>query len=152
MSRLIIAEPNKNSVKSNIQRMSTPASPKYYSKSVQEPWFSYIKSGTKTIEGRLCKGDFAIIRAGDYITWTRAETEDRPTKTRAETEDQSIKTQIKAIYHHKTFATYLKARTLSACLPGVKTIHEGVTIYHGFYSRADEKKYGICAIELMLIN
>ena len=93
MSRLIIAEPNKNSVKSNIQRMSTPASPKYYSKSVQEPWFSLIKTGIKTIEGRLCKGDFALMRAGDYVTWTRAETEDRPTKTRAETEDHPTKTR-----------------------------------------------------------
>ena len=90
------------------------------------------------------------MRAGDYVTWTRAETEDRPTKTT--TGNQCVKTQIKAIYYHKTFATYLKARTLSACLPGVKTIREGVMIYHNFYSRADEKKFGICAIELMLIN
>jgi len=108
-----------------------------YTKSVQEPWFSLIKSGAKTIEGRLNKGDFAIMRAGDYVTWTCG--------------TNSQKTQIKAIYYHKTFATYLKARTLKACLPGVKTILEGVKIYHGFYSRDDERKYGICAIELVIL-
>lgn len=118
--------------------MTTHAEPKHYSKLVQEPWFSHIKSGAKTIEGRLCKGDFAIMRAGDYVTLTNG--------------NQTIKTQIKAIYHHKTFATYLKARTLSACLPGIKTIREGVMIYHKFYSRADERKYGICAIALTLIE
>lgn len=117
--------------------MTTPAEPKYYFKSVQEPWFSLIKSGTKTIEGRLCKGDFALMRAGDYVTWANG--------------SHTINTRIKAIYHHKTFATYLKARTLNACLPGVKTIREGVLIYHKFYSRADERKYGICAIELIVI-
>lgn len=108
-----------------------------HTKSVQEPWFSLIKSGAKTIEGRLNKGDFDIMRAGDIVTWT--------------CKSQSVKTQIKAIYYYKTFATYLKARTLKACLPGVKTILEGVKIYHGFYSREDERKYGICAIELVVL-
>jgi ASC-1-like (ASCH) protein len=78
------------------------------------------------------------MRAGDIVTWTN-------------TTGQSVKTQIKVIYYHKTFATYLKARTLRACLPGVATIADGVKIYHGFYSREDEKKYGIAAIELTII-
>ncbi len=111
---------------------------KHYTKGVQEPWFSLIKTGQKTIEGRLNKGDFAQMQSGDTVTWTCGS-------------QPPVVTKIKAIYHHVTFATYLKARTLRACLPGVKTISEGVQIYHSFYSRADEKKYGVLAIELMVV-
>ncbi len=108
-----------------------------WTKQVQEPWFSLIKSGQKTIEGRLNKGDFAKMQPGDYVTWTNG--------------PLSVKTQITAIYHHNTFATYLKARTLRACLPGVATIAEGVKIYHKYYSRDDERKFGVLAIELKLV-
>lgn len=37
-----------------------------YQKNLSEPWFSLIKLKIKTVEGRLNKGDFAIINIGDF--------------------------------------------------------------------------------------
>ena len=38
-----------------------------YTKHLSEPWFSLIKIGAKKCEGRLYKGDFALMKNGDYI-------------------------------------------------------------------------------------
>jgi ASC-1-like (ASCH) protein len=38
-----------------------------YTKNLSEPWFSLIKIGLKTCEGRLNKGDFSLMKKGDYI-------------------------------------------------------------------------------------
>jgi len=35
---------------------------------VQEPYLSFIKSGQKTIEGRLNKGKFVSLEVGDILT------------------------------------------------------------------------------------
>lgn len=114
---------------------------KHITKSVQEPWFSLIKSGTKTIEGRLNKGDFAEIRAGDLITWIG------PAGS-----GNRFTTRVMALYYHKSFASYLRARTLKACLPGITTLKAGVDVYYRYYSKQDEKKYGIVAIKLQVLD
>jgi ASC-1-like (ASCH) protein len=38
-----------------------------YTKHLSEPWFSLIKIGAKTCEGRLNKGEFSIMKKGDKI-------------------------------------------------------------------------------------
>ena len=40
-----------------------------YNKNLSEPWFSLIKLGIKTCEGRLNKGDFSKMNKGDYIVF-----------------------------------------------------------------------------------
>ncbi len=101
---------------------------------VQEPWFSHIKSGSKTIEGRLNKGRFESMKVGDLIKFQNNSFQ-----------DGSFFRQISEIYKYKTFAEYL-GKHLAQALPGIKSIEDGVAIYRAFYSEEDEKKYGILAV------
>lgn len=39
---------------------------------VQEPWFTLIKKGIKTVEGRLNKGKFCNLKINDTITWNNS--------------------------------------------------------------------------------
>ena len=61
----------------------------HYEKGVQEPWFSLIKKGIKSVEGRLNKGSFQGLKKGDIVHWMNL--------------DKIIKTKIVSIHHHKDF-------------------------------------------------
>ena len=45
----------------------------------------------------------------------------------------------------------LKQHHLYNCLPGVKTLKEGVAVYKEFFSDSDVKKYGVLAIKIKVI-
>ena len=104
---------------------------------VSEPWFGYIKSGEKTIEGRKNKGDFKKMQPGDIVKWICS--------------DDSILTEITGKRSYKTFKEYLETEGLNKCLPGVETIEAGVAIYHKYYTLEDEAEYGALAIEIKKI-
>ena len=106
-------------------------------KEVQEPWFGYIKSGRKIIEGRLNKGSFKELKEGDIVHWKNM--------------DNIIKTKIISIHHHKDFEKMLKAHRLYNVLPNVRTYKDGVKVYNKFFSPFDVKKYGVLAIKIQKI-
>ena len=106
-------------------------------KDVQEPWFGYIKSGKKIIEGRLNKGSFQELKKGDIVHWKNI--------------DNIIKTKIISIHHHKDFEKMLKAHRLYNVLPNVRTYKDGVKVYNKFFSPFDVKKYGVLAIKIQKI-
>ncbi|KAM0069655.1 putative PUA-like superfamily protein [Helianthus debilis subsp. tardiflorus] len=83
---------------------------------VQEPFFSQLKDGHKTIEGR-CAG-----RLNRY----------------------DIKKVDVHLY--ASFSDMLAAEGLAKVLPGVDTIEEGIQIYRKFYSEEREKSNGVLAI------
>jgi ASC-1-like (ASCH) protein/superfamily II DNA or RNA helicase len=105
-----------------------------YTIHVSEPWFGYIKSGEKTIEGRKNKGDFKKMEIGDIVKWIRG--------------DDSTLTKIIGKRSYSTFKEYLEAEGLDKCLPGIKTIEDGVAIYYKYYTPKDEAEYGALAIEI----
>ena len=53
-----------------------------YSKSLSEPWFSLIKLGLKTVEGRLYKGEFSKFEINDIIEWTNDNFKKRTIRTK----------------------------------------------------------------------
>lgn len=105
----------------------------------QEPYFSYLKSGQKTIEGRLLKGKYAKIKIGDKIL----------VKNPAETDCVLVKIVAKNSY--PSFLDLLKNENLNKLLPNTKTIQEAIQIYQQFYTQEDEKKYGAVAIHVHMI-
>lgn len=109
-----------------------------YIKNLSEPWFSLIKLKLKKCEGRLNKGDFAMMKKGDYIIF--------------ENNDfgfnRKIKTKIKSINKYNNFREYLENETLEKCLPGIETLDQGINIYYKYYTIEDEIKYKIIAIKL----
>jgi ASC-1-like (ASCH) protein len=99
---------------------------------VDDIWFSHILEGRKTIEGRLCKGKYKFIKRDDDIII-----------------NQKLRKNISNVRFYPSFEEYLRNEELNNCLPGIETIEEGIMIYRKFYTKKDEKTYGIVAIELM---
>ena len=50
--------------------MASKNKSKTYTKNVGEPWFSLIKLGLKSVEGRLNKGEFSKFKKNDIVVWT----------------------------------------------------------------------------------
>ena len=78
-----------------------------YTEHLSEPWFTLIKIGSKTCEGRLNQGDFSKIKKGDRMKFTN--------------EDfgfpRSFICIITSICKYNTFEEYLTKETLGKCLP-----------------------------------
>lgn len=118
---------NSNSVKPN------------YIESILEPWFSLILLGLKTVEGRRNKGKFKEMKVGDIIQWNNFNFKPR-----------SILTRITGKAEYPTFREYLEKEGLDKCLPGMEKfgIEDGLSIYYKYFTKEDEKEFGVVAIRI----
>ncbi len=111
-----------------------------YEKHLSEPWFSLVKSGKKTVEGRLIKSDFAKMVIGDIIKfYNKVDKSD------------IFQVEITKIRKYNTFKEMITKERLKNVLPTIKKIEDGVKIYHDIYNEEDEKKYNVVAIRMVLI-
>jgi len=108
-----------------------------YIENVSEPWISMIQTGIKTVEGRLKRKNFSLMRVGDMVEWINSEYEMK-----------RVKTIIKEIREYRTFREYLESEGLERCLPEIKDIESGIMVYYKYYTEEDERKYGIVALRL----
>jgi len=115
---------------------------KLVTKNISEPWFSLIKVGLKTVEGRLNKGDFASLTKGDCIKVVNTDL--------GFIRNYTIK--ITSIHKYTSFREYLEKEKLEKCLPGIETIEDGVKVYYKYYLKEDEEKYKIVAIRFKIIK
>jgi len=98
---------------------------------VQEPYYSQIASGKKTVEGRLAKAQYQNLEPGDVLTI-----------------NEYLEKEIVDIRPYDSFASMLKTEGLDQVLPGTSNVDKGVKIYRAFYPESLEKKFGVLAIEL----
>ncbi|XP_024996369.1 uncharacterized protein LOC112529352 isoform X4 [Cynara cardunculus var. scolymus] len=110
---------------------------------VQEPFFSQLKDGQKTIEGRCADGDYNRIESGSSILFNKC-----------------LLLQVQDVHRYASFSDMLAAEDLANVLPGVETVKEvgdnqnnghvisGTQIYRRFYSEEKERSKGVLAILL----
>jgi len=67
-------------------------------------------------------------------------------------EKNLLKARILSVSYYPDFETMLKTENLSEILPGIKNIDSGVAVYRKYYSVEDEKKFGVVAIEVELMD
>lgn len=122
--------------KKNISTMEN----RKYSMYLKEPWFSLIMRGLKTVEGRKNKGIFQQMKVDDIVEWTNNSITPR-----------SVKTRItgKAVYPN--FREYLETEGLDKCLPGISDMDDGLSVYYKYFTKEEEKEFGVVAIHLELI-
>ena len=110
-----------------------------YVESILEPWFSLILLGLKTVEGRRNKGKFKEIKVGDIIQWNNFNFKPR-----------SVLTKITGKHIYPTFREYLEKEGLNKCLPGMEKfgIEDGLSIYYKYFTKEDEKEFGVVAIRM----
>ena len=128
---------NKINLKSKDNKMDV----KKYIENVSEPWFSLISLRLKTVEGRKNKGRFKEMQVGEIIEWTNNDFNPR-----------SILTRITKKQEYKTFEKYLDTEGLDKCLPGITKMEDGLSVYFKYFTKEDEKEFGVIAIGLEVIN
>ncbi|KAL5781168.1 hypothetical protein ACOSP7_006197 [Xanthoceras sorbifolium] len=98
---------------------------------VQEPFFTQLKDGLKTVEGRCAVGDYNRIRSGALILFNKC-----------------LVLEVQDVHRYASFSEMLNAESLAKVLPGIKTIDEGVQVYRKFYTEEKEKSNGVLAISV----
>lgn len=114
-----------------------------FTKKLSEPWFTHVKNGTKTIEGRLNDGDWSNMKPGDCIDFVRNDDSKNPEK---------CSVVVIRVTPYTSFLEMLRREGLRYCLPEIQTAEEGAAIYRQFYSSDLESKKGVIAISICLIK
>jgi ASC-1-like (ASCH) protein len=116
-----------------------------YKEHLSEPWFSLISLGLKTCEGRLHKHRFQTYKVGDIVMWFN----DDFGKTRF------VMTEITRTYVMETFKDFLTDNFhggLKDALPGMPSLSHGLQVYQKYFTKEDEKKYGVVSFDLKVLH
>ena len=105
---------------------------KIFDINVQEPYFSSIVSGKKTVEGRLNKGKFFDLQVGDILRI-----------------NDSVEYLVTAKNIYPSFREMIAAEGLINVIPNKKTMDEALSVYSKFFSKEDELKYGVVGIKMI---
>jgi ASC-1-like (ASCH) protein len=108
---------------------------------LSEPWFTLVMLGIKNVEGRLNKGFFKNLEIGDMLIFYNDDAIYR-----------EIIIKILDITIYNSFKEYLENESLFNCLPGYKSIDNGLKVYYKYYSREDEEIYKVKAFTLETKN
>lgn len=106
--------------------------------SLQDPWFDFVKDGTKKYEGRLYSKNKRDLKKGDIITFSHYTDPEQAPFTKI----------IKKILLFDTFEDALKMLPINQVLPGVETIEEGIEVYRKFARIETQKILNVMMIEL----
>ncbi len=112
-----------------------------YEETLSEPWFTLISLGLKTVEVRKNKGRFKEMAVGDIVQWSNDDFKPR-----------SVLTRITRKAEYSTFAEYLETEGLQKCLPGMPDLETGLSVYYKYFTKEDEKEFGVIAIEIELVK
>lgn len=99
---------------------------------IQEPYFNFIMSGKKTIEGRLNKGKFINLQIGDVLRI-----------------NNQVNFVIQKINYYNDFKTMITTEGLNNVIPDAKNLSEALDVYYKFYSPDDEINFGVLAIKIV---
>ncbi len=105
----------------------------------REPYFTFVKNGIKTIEGRLKKEAYSEIKSGDSVIVMN------------EQETDSFVVTVRSVKYYGSFKEMLEHENIERVLPDAKSIEEGVMIYRQFYSKEQESQYGVVALEVSVM-
>ena len=103
-----------------------------------EPYFTFIKNGQKTFEGRIRKGWYRLAKPGDHIIIYNEE------------ETDSIEVIVKNVRPYVSMREMLEREPLKKLLPDVETIEQGIKVFKRFYTDEQEREFGVVAIEIQI--
>ncbi|CAK8535972.1 unnamed protein product [Lathyrus sativus] len=102
---------------------------------VQEPFFTQLKDGLKTIEGRCASAKYNRIELGNLILLNK-----------------SLVFEVQGVRRYPSFFDMLETEGLGKVLPGVENVEEGVKIYRRFYTEEMEQTNGVLAISVSKLS
>lgn len=105
----------------------------------QEPWFSEIKHGRKTVEGRKLSSKYANLKPDQIVRFYCG--------------DDSFEVKIVKVVLYKSLEEYLLVEGVEKVLPGIVSVEDAVNVYLQYNSREElEKAGGFLAIHFKVIN
>lgn len=127
-----------------------PMAKRSYSKNVKtldgksftllKKYIDLIRSGKKTVEGRVRTGSFEFAKAGDLVSFYTYR-------------GDRISCRVQKVQKYETFRDMLINEGVSNCLPDLKDsdIEEGVKVYHSIPKYAEKaQKHGVVALKILV--
>ena len=102
-----------------------------YEINVQEPYYTYIVNGQKTVESRLNKGKFSRMQVSDYLLI-----------------NNGSKFKVERKTNYDSFLEMVKAEGAENVVPDKKEIEEAANVYYKFFTKEQEREFGVVAIEI----
>jgi ASC-1-like (ASCH) protein len=102
---------------------------------VQEPYLSFILNGQKTVEGRSNKGKLKDLKVGDKLSIGS---------------DEKL-FMVKQINYYDSFRNMIVGEGLKSVIPDKNTVEDAEAIYYKFYTREQEKEFGVLAIKMEVL-
>jgi len=108
---------------------------------LNDPWYDYVRDGSKIYEGRRYSEKIAAIKPGDKIEFRHYTNESLP----------PITVEVVEILKFPTFRDALTALPISEVLPipGL-TSERGIEIYKKYVSIETQNTDGVCMIKMKL--
>jgi len=110
-----------------------------YEVHVSEPWYTHIKEGRKTVEGRPKRNTFAEMKVGQTVKFFNKQL------------NENFCAKIIEINEYKTFFDMIRSNGLENVLPGIRNIDEGVSVYMQYYNKEIESQFGVVGIKVQVI-
>lgn len=133
--------------------------PVEHSATLMPTYFALIASGAKSVEGRIRAGMWLNVQPGDTIRFTpnavpsqSAAPDGQGPALPPMQATEYVTVRATAVQHYDTFEAMLTAEGLSACLPGVGSIADGVEIYRSIPTyRERESAQHVIAVRIALL-
>lgn len=106
-----------------------------YEINVQEPYYDYIIKGQKTVEGRLNKGKFSKMQVGDHLLI-----------------NDEFKYKIERKTNYNSFWDMVESEGVENVVPDKKEIQEAANVYYKFFTKEQEREFGVVAIEISRVE
>jgi ASC-1-like (ASCH) protein len=97
-----------------------------------DPWFTYIRSGLKPVEGRKNTPKNQTIHTGCLIEFSNGK--------------EIFLASVLEIRSYSTLEAYLNDVTFPMALPGLSSFEEAVKVYHQWSTPDEIEKYGFLGI------
>ena len=107
-----------------------------------KPWYRFLETGEKPLEGRKATPKWSPIAKGDTIIFSDGE-------------GHSFRAAVVGVNRYEgrnCLRKFLETETLARALPGVQTIEEGMRIYCQWSTMEEIEKYGFLGIQVQVVQ
>ena len=104
----------------------------------QEPWFSFLRYGIKTIEGRKNSPKYSKLKNGDILRFFNG--------------DEWFYAKVVKISKYRSMKEFIKQNDLNNILPGIKNFEDAMKVYTQWTSFEELNKYEFLGIHIELLK
>ena len=105
---------------------------------IDDPWFEFIKTGRKTVEGKLAKGKALLLTSGSVFSITS-------------NRGDILRARVKDVRRYSSFSEYLIREGLDKTLPDIPDLASGLEVYARYFAPGLDVQLGVLALDLEVV-